>query len=110
MSKPFKIEFRLGGAVSVPAQVSEDDLRKAGDPRIAIPADATRDDVFLSVQQMVYRTLAKNLTVPITIAEGNRLWIIPTHGVLAAVITDPEREDEGTGIGFLSPFQDADED
>ena len=110
MSTDFEVYVDLGGDVSVKFTMSEDELREHRDPHIkaiAHGADSSDDPVERrtasrsAAYERVRRMIVMNVTEPISVVDGDTVWVIPTHAIRAARLRDPETGEDRRPFGFV---------
>lgn len=106
----FEVYVDLGGDVSVKFTLSEDDVRADRDPHIkaiAHSADKSGDlaerrtAARTAAYERVRRMIVRNVTEPVSVVDGNSVWVIPVHAIRAARLRDPDTSESRRPFGFV---------
>jgi hypothetical protein len=106
----FEVYVDLGSDVSVKFTLSEEELLEHRDPHIkAIAHSADRSDepaerrtaVRTAAYERVRRMIVTNVTEPVSVVDGNTVWVIPTHAIRAARLRDPDTGENPRPFGFV---------
>lgn len=106
----FQVEIDLGGGVVVPFTISEEAVLNDPHPAIAgqarVGADTSdpeirREALRTAAYQRVERIVSKNLADPVSVVDGDTVWIIPIGAIRALRLRDPEVAGEQRPFGFV---------
>jgi endonuclease YncB( thermonuclease family) len=111
MAADFEIEIDLGGGVVVPFTISEEAVLSDPNPAISgfarAAADASdpaerRKGIRSAAYERVVRIVSKNLNEPVSVVDGDTVWVIPIGAIRALRMRDPEVAGEQRPFGFVN--------
>jgi hypothetical protein len=98
---PFEVELHLAGGVVVPFKLYEEGLRHARHPAVAAAAQkGGRENTRSAAVTVAEDAILRNGKGPITVEDGDTLWIIPTATVMAVRFRDPTIKGQRGAFGF----------
>jgi hypothetical protein len=98
---PFEIELLLGGGVAVPIKLSERMVEAARDPAVrAAIAHGDREGLRRGAVEILYAAVMRNDDRPLTVDDGETVWLIPTHAIQAVRLRDSTVAPGEQHLGF----------